>query len=488
MAREDEIVKERLKKIDELRKKGINPYTYSYERSHLAQELQEKFKDLKNEQENKTKVKVCGRVMSVRDMGQINFISLQDGSGKIQLVFKDKISSEIRNIDTGDFIGVEGTIFRTKRGELSVLVTKSTILTKAILPLPEKFHGLQDVEERYRKRYLDVLMNPEVKELFIKKAKFWKTIRDFLNEKGFLEVETPVLETCTGGAAATPFKTHHNALDMDVFLRISTGELWQKKLMVAGYDKTFEIGRQFRNEGMDMEHLQDYSQMEFYWAYADYKAGMKLVEELYKKVAMAILGTLKFKTHGYEVDLGKKWQLYDYETLIKEKTGINIYKDDKDKIMEKLDKLKMEYDSNVDKWRLVDVLWKYCRTTISGPGFLVNQPVEVSPLAKRSREDNKKVEQFQIIFAGSEMGNGYSELNDPVDQEERFKRQMELKEKGDKEAQEHDKEFVEALRYGMPPTCGFGISERLFSYLVDKPIRECVIFPLMKPLEEGKKK
>ena len=309
-----------------------------------------------------------------------------------------------------------------------------------------------------------------------------------MNEKGFLEVETPVLETCTGGAAATPFKTHHNALDMDVFLRISTGELWQKKLMVAGYDKTFEIGRQFRNEGMDMEHLQDYSQMEFYWAYADYKAGMKLVEELYKKVAMAILGTLKFKTHGYEVDLGKKWQLYDYETLIKEKTGINIYKDDKDKIMEKLDKLKMEYDSNVDKWRLVDVLWKYCRTTISGPGFLVNQPVEVSPLAKRSREDNKKVEQFQIIFAGSEMGNGYSELNDPVDQEERFKRQMELKEKGDKEAQEHDKEFVEALRYGMPPTCGFGISERLFSYLVDKPIRECVIFPLMKPLEEGKKK
>ncbi len=488
MAREEEIVKERLKKIDELRKKGIEPYPYSYERTHLAKELQEKFKDLKNEQEDKTKVKVCGRAMSVRDMGQINFVSLQDGSGKIQLVFKDKISSEIKNIDTGDFIGAEGTIFRTKRGELSVMVTKSNILTKAILPMPEKFHGLQDVEERYRKRYLDILMNPEVKELFIKKAKFWKTMRDFLIERGFLEVETPVLETCTGGAAATPFKTHHNTLDVDVFLRISMGELWQKKLMVAGYEKTFEIGRQFRNEGMDMEHLQDYSQMEFYWAYADFKAGMNLVEELYKKVAMAVLGTLKFKTHGYEIDLGQKWQLYDYETLIKEKTGINIYKDDKDKIQDKLDKLKMEYDPNVDKWRLVDVLWKYCRTSLSGPGFLINQPVEVSPLAKRSREDNKKVEQFQVIIAGSEMGNGYSELNDPIDQEERFKRQMELKEKGDKEAQEHDKEFVEALRYGMPPTCGFGVSERLFSYLMDKPIRECVIFPLMKPLEEGKKK
>jgi lysyl-tRNA synthetase class 2 len=325
------------------------------------------------------------------------------------------------------------------------------------------------------------MLNPEVKELFIKKAKFWQTIRNFLIEKGFLEVETPALENSAGGAAATPFKTHHNALNIDVFLRISMGELWQKKLMVAGYDKTFEMGRQFRNEGMDMEHLQDYSQMEFYWAYADYKDGMKLVEEMYKKIAKEVLGALKFKTHGFEVDFGKKWETYDYQSLLKEKTGIDIYKDDDKKIKKKLDELKMEYDKKVDKWRLVDILWKYCRKSLAGPGFLVNQPVELAPLAKRNRENDKVVEQFQVIIAGTEIGNGYSELNDPLDQEARFVEQMKNKEKGDTESMNHDKEFVEALMYGMPPTCGFGLSERLFAYLVDKPIRECTIFPLMKP-------
>jgi lysyl-tRNA synthetase class 2 len=228
--------------------------------------------------------------------------------------------------------------------------------------------------------------------------------------------------------------------------------------------------------------------MEFYWAYADFSDGMKLVEEMYKKVAKEVLGSLKFETHGYSVDLGKKWELYDYENLIKSKTGINIYEDDEKKIKKKLDELKMEYDKNVDKWRLVDVLWKYCRKQLSGPGFLVNQPVEVSPLAKRSRNDNRKVEQFQVIIAGTELGNGYSELNDPIDQEQRFERQQEMKEKGDTESMEHDKGFVEALKHGMPPTCGFGVSERFFSYLMNRPIRECVIFPLMKPEQEEPKK
>ncbi|HOW37184.1 MAG TPA: lysine--tRNA ligase, partial [Candidatus Pacearchaeota archaeon] len=334
---------------------------------------------------------------------------------------------------------------------------------------------------RLRKRYLDIILNSEIKELFVKKSIFWRTIRNFMTEKGFLEVETPALENTAGGASATPFKTHHNALDIDVYLRISMGELWQKKLMVAGYDKTFEIGRQFRNEGMDMEHLQDYTQMEFYWAYANYEDGMKLVEEMYKKVAQEVLGTLKFKTRGYDVDLGKKWIKYDYESLIQEKTGIDIYKDDEKKIKKKLDELKMDYDPRVGKWRLVDLLWKYCRKTLSGPGFLINQPVELAPLAKRNLKNPKTVEQFQVIIAGTEMGNGYSELNDPLDQEQRFVEQMKNKEKGDAESMDHDKDFVEALKYGMPPTCGFGLSERFFSYLVDKPARECVIFPLMKP-------
>ena len=251
--------------------------------------------------------------------------------------------------------------------------------------------------------------------------------------------------------------------------------------MVAGFEKTFEIGRQFRNEGMDMEHLQDYTQMEFYWAYANYQDGMKLVEKLYKKLAREILGTLKFETHGYKVDFGKKWQIYDYEKTIKKYTGINIYYVTEKQIRDKLDKLKMKYQKNLKKWRLVDLLWKYCRKKLSGPGFLIGQPVQITPLAKRDPKDPKKVQQFQVVIAGTEIGNGYSELNDPLDQETRFIQQQELKEEGDEEAHEHDKGFVEALKYGMPPTCGFGVSERLFSYLMNKSIRECVIFPLMKP-------
>jgi lysyl-tRNA synthetase class 2 len=391
-------------------------------------------------------------------------------------------------IDAGDFIGIEGETMKSKTKEFSILVKKIEILTKSILPLPEKFHGIKDDEEKYRKRYLDILMNPEVKDIFLKKAKFWETVRTFLKERGFLEVETPVLENSAGGASATPFKTHHNALNMDVFLRISMGELWQKKLMVAGYEKTFEIGRQFRNEGMDMEHLQDYTQMEFYWAYANYLDGMKLTEELYKKLAKEVLGTLKFETHGYKVDLGKKWEMYDYEKLIKKYTKVDIYNDDEKKIKKVLDELKVEYDPKVDKWRLVDALWKYCRKKLAGPGFLINHPVEVSPLAKRNPEDKRKVEQFQIIIAGTELGNGYSELNDPLDQEKRFEMQAKLKEAGDTEAQEHDKGFVEALKYGMPPVCGFGFSERLFSYLLNRPIRDCVAFPLMRPEENNQEK
>lgn len=487
MGREEEIIQVKLKKISELRKAKIEPYAYRFDNKKSSSEIKEKYSKLKPDERTKDSVRVAGRIMTIRDLGKLAFATIQDKQGLIQIVLQEGETSDKKfdlfkkYLDAGDIIGIEGTVFRTKRGEISILVKDLELLTKAIKSLPEKWHGIQDEDERLRKRYLEIIMNPEVKELFIKKSKFWQTIRNFMLERGFLEVETPVLENCAGGAAATPFKTHHNALDTDVYLRISMGELWQKKLMVAGYEKTFEIGRQFRNEGMDMEHLQDYSQMEFYWAYADYKDGMKLVEEMYKKIAMEVLGTLKFKTHGYDVDLGKKWEIYDYSSLIKEKTGIDIYKADEKQMKKKLDELKMEYDKNVDKWRLVDILWKFCRKQLSGPSFLINQPVEVSPLAKRSREDSKKVEQFQIIIAGSELGNGYSELNDPQDQEKRFLEQMKNKEKGDTESMEHDKEFVEALEYGMPPTCGFGVSERLFGYLVDKPLRECVIFPLMKP-------
>lgn len=479
MGREDQIINERLRKLEELRKAGINPYPNKFHKKETCSEaLKSKIG---------SKIRTAGRLMTKRDIGKIIFSILRDGSGDIQIVLqdgetpKDVIDFFKKYIDSGDFVGVEGKIFKTKTNQISILVNKMEILSKSILPLPEKFHGLKDEEDRLRKRYLDLVMNSEVKELFIKKALFWATIREFLLKKGFIEVETPILETSAGGASATPFKTHHNALDVDVYLRISMGELWQKKLMVAGYEKTFEIGRQFRNEGMDAEHLQDYTQMEFYWGYANYEDGMELVEEMYKKAAKAVLGGLKFESGEYKIDLGKKWEVYDYEETIKKYTGVEIYKTSEKDIKKKLEELKVKYDTANNKWRLVDVLWKYCRKKLSGPGFLTGQPVEVTPLAKRNPKDPRKVQQFQVILGGSEMGNGYSELNDPIDQENRFKEQRKLKESGDAEAHEHDESFVEALKYGMPPTCGFGVSERLFSFLMNKPIRECVIFPLMKP-------
>jgi lysyl-tRNA synthetase class 2 len=295
-------------------------------------------------------------------------------------------------------------------------------------------------------------------------------------------VETPVLEVTTGGADARPFITHHNALDMDVYLRISGGELWQKKLMVAGFEKTFEIGRIFRNEGMDAEHLQDYTQMEFYWAYADFNQGMKLVEEMYKYVAEKTFETLKFKRGDYDVDLSKKWEKYDYKDTVAKYTGINILEASLGEIEKALQKLDIDYDKKgFNKTRAIDGLWKYCRKKIAGPGFLINVPVVLSPLAKRQEKNPELTQRFQVLIAGSEVGNGYSELNNPLDQAERFTEQQKLRDKGDEEAQMYDKDFVEALEHGMPPTCGFGLSERLFSFLMNKPMRECQIFPLMKP-------
>ncbi len=483
MGREEQIVNERKRKLEELQKQGINPYPDKYDKkNHIKECLNSKLN---------TKVKTSGRLMTKRDLGKIAFCVLKDNTENIQIVLQQgETSDKIREffkkyLDSGDFVGVEGKTIKTKTGEISILVDNLVLLSKSIFPLPDKRKGLQDEEEKLRKRYLDILMNPEIKEMFEKKAKFWNVIRYFLIENNFIEVETPVLENSAGGAAATPFTTHHNALDIDVFLRISMGELWQKKLMVAGYEKTFEIGRQFRNEGMDMEHLQDYTQMEFYWAYANYEDGMKLVEKMYKKIAKDVFGKTKFKKGEHEFDLGKKWERYDFESVIKKHTGIEIYNSNKKDIEKKLKELKIDYDPNVDKWRLVDLLWKYCRKKLSGPGFLTGQPVELAPLAKRNPKDSRKVEQFQVILAGSEVGNGYSELNDPLDQEERFKEQMKQKQAGDEEAMEHDKSFIEALKYGMPPTCGFGVSERLFGFLMDKPLRECQIFPLMKPEDSG---
>lgn len=323
-------------------------------------------------------------------------------------------------------------------------------------------------------------MNPEIKDIFIKKIKFWNTVRDFMNSKGFMEVETPTLEVTTGGAEATPFKTHHNDFDLDVYLRISIGELWQKRLMAGGFSKTFEIGRAYRNEGSSPEHTQEFTNMEFYWSYANYKDGMKLVRELYIDIAEKVFGTTKFTSHGHQFDLGSEWEVIDYVKKVEEVTGINVLTANEKDMMSKLDELKVKYDGT-NKERLTDSLWKYCRKQISGPAFLINHPTLVAPLAKINSKNILTTERFQPIIAGSEVGNGYSELNDPIDQSERFIAQQKLIAGGDSEAMMMDDEFVEMLEHGMPPTCGFGFGERLFAFLVDKPLRETQMFPLMRP-------
>ncbi len=477
---------DRLKKLNNLKDLNINPYPAKANRDTCVNEFVENFDKFNEKQKEIT---IAGRIRSLRSHGNLAFINLEDESGAVQVVISKKELNKTedyklfsKNIDNGDFIQFTGSAFVTHKGENSLLCKDFKILSKTIRPIPDSWYGLKDEEERYRKRYLDILLNPEIRDMVKKRAKFWQSMRQFMLDKGFLEVETPVLETTPGGADAEGFVTHHNALDIDVYLRISTGELWQKKLMVAGFEKTFEIGRQFRNEGMDAEHLQDYTQIEFYLAYADYEKGMELVEEMYKYVAKETFNTLEFKIRGFDIDLGKKWERYDYRETVKEKTGIDILDTNEKEIKAKLDELNVKYDTKgFNITRAIDNLWKYCRKQIAGPGFLVGVPTAVSPLAKQDDKHPEVAQRFQPIIAGSELGNGYSELNNPIEQEKRFKEQQKLREAGDKEAQMHDKDFVEALEYGMPPTCGFGTSERLFSFLMDKSAREAQIFPLLRP-------
>ena len=479
----DEIRNTKIKKVEELRKFGVDPYPASSSRTNSVKEAVENYDEWKEDKE----ITLAGRIMARRGHGGLIFFDVNDGTGKFQGCLKEDIIGDESFkkfqdfIDTGDFIEISGTLFKTKQDEKTLLTTHYSLLTKALLPLPEKWHGLQDVEERLRKRYLDFIFNPESREIVEKRSLFWNAVREFHVNNGFLEVETPVLETTVGGADSTPFKTHHNALDIDVYLRISAGELWQKRLMVAGFNKTFEIGRIFRNEGMSAEHLQDYSQCEAYWAYANYKDMYKFLQECYRYVAKKTFGTLEFRINNFDINLGGQWPLVDYSEEVKKQTGINIWEASDKEIKNKLKELGVEYNKIENRARLIDSLWKYCRKKIGGPAILVNEPKIVSPLSKTSPGNPNTTERFHFIIAGSEVGQGYSELNDPIDQRERFEVQEKMRESGDVEAQPMDEDFVEALEYGMPPTAGHGFSERLFSFLMNKPIRETQIFPLMKP-------
>ncbi|MDQ5954955.1 MAG: lysyl-tRNA synthetase, class [Patescibacteria group bacterium] len=482
----DEIKDVRIKKLQILQEKGMNPYPAKTKRELYLNEVIDIFPDLEKSGEEKW---VAGRIMSIRGQGAIVFVTLYDGTANFQGLFKKDVLDEERfnlfidAIDIGDFIEVKGKFFTTKRGEKTIEVKDWGVLSKTLLPLPEKWHGLVDDDERYRKRYLDILMNPELFEIFKKKAKFWDVTRTFLKDKGFIEVETPTLEVTTGGAEANPFKTHHDDFDIDVYLRISIGELWQKRLMAGGMPKTFEIGRAYRNEGSSPEHLQEFTNMEFYWAYADYEDGMKIVEELYKKIANEVFGTTKFTTKGHSYDLNDEWKRIEYVDEVKRVTGIDVLNASEDEMKDKLKELGVNYEG-ANRERLTDSLWKYCRKQIAGPAFLIGHPKLVSPLSKARVDNPLLTERFQPLLAGSEVGNGFSELNDPVDQRARFEEQQKLIDRGDKEAMMPEWEFVEMLEHGMPPTCGFGFGERLFAFFVDKPIRETQLFPLMKPKKE----
>ncbi len=513
---------DRIKKLERLRDLGINPFATRFDTTHQIEQIIAKhassltegetspFRDVEAiiAEPNAT-IRLAGRVMLHRSFGKICFATISDGTGKIQVLFSREncsintekgIFTELKSeseelsaykvaeklVDMGDFIGIEGELFYTHKGELTIFAKNFTFLTKAIRPLPEKFHGIESDEERYRKRYLDMTTDDELRAMFVRKSKFWDATRNFLKSKGFLEVETPSLEHTTGGAEARPFATHHNDYDCEVYLRISIGELWQKRLMAGGFPKTFEIGRAYRNEGSSPDHLQEFTNMEFYWAYANYEDGMALVQEMYQHIAREVYGTTKFTARGHEFDLAGEWPRIDYLTAVEEKTGINLLTATDEEMRAKLEELGVKYEGT-NRERLTDTLWKYVRKTISGPAFLINHPELISPLAKVSPKYAGKVERFQPIIGGSEVGNGYSELNDPIDQRNRFTKQQEMLEGGDDEAMMPDWEFVEMLEHGMPPTCGFGFGERLFSFLEGKTIRECQYFPFVKQLTEHKK-
>ncbi len=474
---------DRLKKLQILEDSGINPYPAKVERDYTINEFIDNFSDLQNEEKS---VFVVGRLRAKREHGNLTFANIEDASTSLQLAFsKKELGAEeykqfVKLIDVADFIQVKGIAFVTHKGEKSLMVKEYKLIGKALRPIPDSWYGLKDEEERYRKRYLDLLLNPELRETFRKKAMFWEVARDFMKRHGFFEVETPTLETTTGGAEANPFKTHHNDYDIPVYLRISVGELWQKRLMAAGYERVFEIGRVYRNEGSSPDHLQEFTNLEFYLAYADYEKGMEIVQELYREIATKVFGKTKFSTKGFEYDLADDWQRIDYREEVLKQTGIDVLKDSEEAMKKKLDELQVKYEGD-NKERLTDTLWKFCRKNISGPAFLINHPKLVSPLAKAKPENIELTERFQVIIAGSEIGNGFSELNDPIDQRKRFELQQDLIDRGDNEAMMPDWEFVEMLEHGMPPTCGFGFGERLFAFLCDKPVREITLFPLMKP-------
>ena len=485
----NQLMKVRREKLAKLQEEGKNPFEITkFVTTHNSKQIKDNFDSLEGKD-----VTIAGRMMAKRIMGKASFCHIQDEQGKIQSYVSindlgEESYKHFKEYDIGDIIGITGFVFKTKTGEISIHAKEVTLLSKSLRPLPEKFHGLKDTDLRYRQRYVDLIVNPEVKDTFKKRIKILKEVKNVLDEKGYLEVETPILNTIAGGATARPFITHHNTLDIDMYLRIAN-ELYLKRLIVGGFERVYEMGRMFRNEGMDIKHNPEFTSIELYSAYQDYHDMMDITEEIVSRAAQKVLGTTKITYQGTEIDLTPSWKRISMIDSIKEVTGVDFNQIETDEEAKKvandlhveLDELKLTRGDIINQ-----VFEAKVEETLIQPTFICDYPVEVSPLTKRKPSDPRLVERFELFIGGREYANAYSELNDPIDQYERFKKQVEAREAGDEEANMMDEDFVTALEYGMPPTGGLGIGiDRLVMLLTDAPsIRDVLLFPTMKPLSD----
>ncbi|MFA5228509.1 MAG: lysine--tRNA ligase [Candidatus Paceibacterota bacterium] len=479
----DEIRENRKNKSKRLKESGIDPYPIEIKRTC---EISKALNDFNLISKEEKEIILVGRMKTIRTHGGLTFIDFEDGTGKIQgLIAKDKVGVDfyetfLEMFDIGDFIQARGTLFETKRGEKTMQIADCKIITKSLRALPEKWHGLKDVEERFRKRYLDLMFSPEVKNNFVIRSNFIKELRNFLNDEGFLEVETPILQLLYGGARAKPFKTHVNAMDLDVYLRISP-ELYLKRLLVGGLEKVYEIGKCFRNEGIDKFHNPDFTMIEFYWAYADYKQLMKMTERMFQKILKKVTGSTEIEYNGEKISFDGEWERIEFFALLEKYTGIKYEELNEEALLKKGRELGVDIPDGADKPNIADEIYKkYCRPKIIQPTFVIHHPKGFQPLAKSFDKD--KLASFALVISGAEVINAFSELNDPVEQEERLKNQEKLFSGGFEEAQRSDDDFVEALEYGMPPAAGFGMGiDRIISIITNSnSLREVILFPLMR--------
>ena len=487
MATLKELRDERLRKLEDLKKLGVNPYPAKAERSHKLKEVSDSFESLQAKE-----VSVVGRVLNIRKFGKIAFVVIKDATGTMQLFLgQDKVATldgpqsqigfdQLPLLDSGDFVEAHGPVIKTQTGEISVEVQRLRLLAKSLRPMPTAHDGFTNKEERFRRRYVDTNVNPEVYERFIRRSKFWQATRDFLNQEGFIEINTPVLEHTTGGADANPFVTHMDAIDEDFYLRISH-ELPLKRLIGGGYEKVYDIGPRFRNENYSDEHLPEHIAFESYAAYQDYNDGMELYERMMKYVAEQTWGRLQFENvNGFKIDLSQPWQRVKYADIMRERFDVDVFNPDLEQLKSILKEQAVQLDGDVNTARAMDNVWKLIRKETTGPIWMIHEPVEISPLAKQDPDDPRVTQRFHPVIAGSELGNGYSELNDPIDQLNRFLEQQAMRDAGDDEAQMLDIDFVEMLEYGMPPTCGYSYSERFFWFFEGVTAREGVPFPQLR--------